>query len=746
MDSSNILDQALLAAVEIPGWLKQAWSYVQIFAGFSFIIFIHELGHFAVAKWSGVRVEQFAIGFFREIVGFTKGETRYSFNLLPLGGYVKMLGQEDFEVDTTGELQYREDPRSFANKPVGIRMAIVSAGVIMNLVLSLVLFMIIFMVGKEVQSPRIGMVVPGRPAAEAGILSGDLVKSINGWTIDEFGDLMSVIMLAKPGKPLEFVIERDGEIKNFEIIPEIDSRFDLLKIGIGPERTADILVAGPGYEPDNPRHPRAGDTIVSMGGTEVTAKNGNAMIDSLWNDPIKFRTVVVERPIPGSKDGDKSERLTINLDPRILLNRLDTKTPTPHVLGMVPLMRFNEVAPGGRADLAGIEVGDVILKWGNIENPTPSQIRKSIVTSAKPGSRTPERDIPITLLKQSSGKTVNTAVRPKVKVFPIVGWHKGKPSIHAQYQVFADRLLRVGSIVDTMMGQETPAAKAGIPVNAVISKINEQSVSTWVDLAEALRTRAGEDVVVSYALNGEADLTATLSVPNCLRTKLGVGPASRIISIDGQERVKVKRNNVTATLVVNQLMAMHQILSDSVGKTVEVKYRPGTLEEVKTAQVEVTDDMLVPWVGSTIYNVDLFTDVESIELRRSNPFAAMKLGVKKTYFFVMQVYQTLERMIISRSLGVDKMSGPIGIVDIGSKVARLGFLELLWFLALISANLAVINFLPLPIVDGGLMVFLIIEKIKGSPISVRIQVATQVIGLALIAMAFLFVTLQDLAR
>ncbi len=146
---------SILAAAGEPSALDRLWFYVQIFIGFSFIIFVHELGHFIVAKWAGVRVEQFAIGFMREIFGFTYGETRYSFNLLPLGGYVKMLGQEDFEVDTTGDLQFKEDPRSFANKPVGHRMAIVSAGVIMNLILAGARCMGVFPVGQEAVAPRL---------------------------------------------------------------------------------------------------------------------------------------------------------------------------------------------------------------------------------------------------------------------------------------------------------------------------------------------------------------------------------------------------------------------------------------------------------------------------------------------------------------------------------------------------------------------------------------------------------------
>lgn len=737
--------QAMIAAIDEPNWLLKAWSFFQIFAGFSFIIFVHELGHFAVAKWSGVRVEQFAIGFFREIFGFTRGETRYSFNLLPLGGYVKMLGQEDFEVDTTGELQYRDDPRSFANKPVGVRMAIVSAGVIMNLVLSLVLFVVIFSIGKDVQAPRVGATIPDRPAAAAGIESGDVIKYINGSSIDEFTDIPMTVMLAKPGEPLEFIIERNGETKTINVIPEVNTKADILQIGITSPQVAKLVEVGPGYDPENPHHPRIGDTVVMMGDTEVTKENANSMMNYLAIDPLRFSKVEVDRNVPGAGSGNKTERVTVNLEPRIALRRLDTDVVTPHLLGLVPLMRFSSITPGGRADLAGIEVGDVILKWGDIENPTSEQIDKSILKPHKDDWGPVERDIPVKLLKHDTGKVVDTAVRPKIKVVPILRIQKGTPTIQAQYQMFADRYLRVGSVIDTMMGEETPAAKAGIPANAIITAVNDQPIDTWVQLTEAFRKNAGQDVAVTYDLGDKQGVSATMSIPDSLRTKLGLGPEASIVSVDGKDRITVERNGKKAKLVVNQSLALNQVLKDSVGKTVEVQYRPGPLAGTETKLVPITDDMLVPWVGSTAYTVDIVSGGEMIVLRKTNPIEAMELGVKKTYFFVMQVYQVMERMIISRTLGVDKISGPVGIVDMGSKMASAGFIDLLWFLALISANLAVINFLPLPIVDGGLMVFLIIEKIKGSPISVRVQVATQVIGLVLIATAFLYVTLNDLA-
>ena len=117
----------------------------------------------------------------------------------------------------------------------------------------------------------------------------------------------------------------------------------------------------------------------------------------------------------------------------------------------------------------------------------------------------------------------------------------------------------------------------------------------------------------------------------------------------------------------------------------------------------------------------------------------------QTYYFVTKTYLTLRRLIFDRTVGVEHMSGPVGIVRIGSRIAKADKIEMLFFLALISANLAVLNFLPLPIVDGGLMVFLLIELIKGSPVGIRTQVVTQLIGIALFATMFILITFKDIA-
>ena len=125
----DVLMQAMNPLLAVGGLdvLAAIKPWVLIVLGFSAVIFVHELGHCVLAKLADVRVEKFCIGFGRELFGFTRGETRYSFNILPLGGYVKMLGQEDFD-DKTNEFKFQDDPRSFASKPVGHRAAIVSAG------------------------------------------------------------------------------------------------------------------------------------------------------------------------------------------------------------------------------------------------------------------------------------------------------------------------------------------------------------------------------------------------------------------------------------------------------------------------------------------------------------------------------------------------------------------------------------------------------------------------------------------
>jgi len=424
----------LLAASGIVEVLEKVWAYAQIFIGFSLIIFFHELGHFMVAKWAGVRVEKFAVGFFREVFGFTYGETRYSFNLLPLGGYVKMLGQEDFEVDTTGELQHSDDPRSFVNKPVGHRMAIVSAGVVMNLILAGLLFMIVFMVGMEVRESRVGTILPDSPAAMAGIMPGDIVRSIDGEEINDFNEIAMAVVLAEPGKPLDFEVERQGKIMHFMVEPRYEPKVDTFQAGIGPAHSREILVAGPEYSPRNARHPRRYDKIVSIDGVPVTQDNADEMINRLLTDPLNVNEILVERSENPDDPDSPTRMVPVNLVPRLVLDTPEADNGSPRqLLGLVPLVRVSTIEPGGRADLAGLEQGDVILSWDGKANPTRQMILKSVAALRHRG----EGGIPVRVRRDRTGKIEELFVRPKIKVHPITR-KPSHPEVGATFLMFAD--------------------------------------------------------------------------------------------------------------------------------------------------------------------------------------------------------------------------------------------------------------------------------------------------------------------
>ena len=164
------------------------------------LVFVHELGHFVTAKLAGVKVEEFGFGYPPRLVGIKRGETVYSINLLPLGGFVKMLGEED-----------PSQPRSLASKRPGIRLVVLSAGAIMNALLPILLFTISFMIPKDmtVGDVRIMEVAEHSPADLAGIERGDIIRRVDNHDIENTGDLSYFIQL-NLGSETELWLEREG--------------------------------------------------------------------------------------------------------------------------------------------------------------------------------------------------------------------------------------------------------------------------------------------------------------------------------------------------------------------------------------------------------------------------------------------------------------------------------------------------------------------------------------------------------
>jgi len=182
---------------------------------FGMIIFVHELGHFVAARWAGVRVEEFAIGFGPTVFSRRRGKTLYSLRLLPLGGFVRMGG-----VIADTEEAAAED--AFLRQPVGKRAVIMVAGSAMNFTLAVLLFAgIFFFIGTAVplsSDPIIGEVVPGYPAEDAGLRPGDRVVSVDGHPVEVWTD-MSRLISARAGQETTIVVRRDGETVSLRVTP-----------------------------------------------------------------------------------------------------------------------------------------------------------------------------------------------------------------------------------------------------------------------------------------------------------------------------------------------------------------------------------------------------------------------------------------------------------------------------------------------------------------------------------------------
>ncbi len=181
------------------------------------LIFFHELGHFLLAKWFNVKVLKFSLGFGYRLVGKKIGETEYLISTVPLGGYVKLLGENGEEEE---KIPPSEAARAFSNQHVMKRMAIVFAGPLFNLFLALFIFCSFYLVvGASIRTTEVGQVTKGSPADKAGIIKGDEIVSVQGQKTESWSDLKEMIQ-DSTGKSLTIVVDRGGNLISMTVVPE----------------------------------------------------------------------------------------------------------------------------------------------------------------------------------------------------------------------------------------------------------------------------------------------------------------------------------------------------------------------------------------------------------------------------------------------------------------------------------------------------------------------------------------------
>ncbi len=204
------------------------------------LIFVHELGHFLVAKWAGIRVERFSLGFPPKMIGFTRGETEYCISWVPLGGYVKMAGENPEESEITG------DPREFMSKSIGWRAAVILAGPLMNFITAILLFsLVFFFYGKPVADETkviVGPVLPDSPAERVGLKTGDHIVAIDGQKVATFQE-MAEIVSGKMQETVTVLWNRDDSVFSAPVVTKVDT----LKNAAGEDSLVGRIGIGMGF-------------------------------------------------------------------------------------------------------------------------------------------------------------------------------------------------------------------------------------------------------------------------------------------------------------------------------------------------------------------------------------------------------------------------------------------------------------------------------------------------------------------
>jgi regulator of sigma E protease len=661
------------------GSLNNLFNILKVALGLGFVIFLHELGHFLLAKWNGVKVEKFSIGFGPTLLGFRKGETEYVIAAVPLGGFVKMLGEGPEE-----EANKSTDPRAYPNKSVGARMAIISAGVIMNLILGLACFVYAYGQGMDEVPTIIGSVMAGAPAYEAGFQPGDEIVAIDGRRDLSFQTVTLKIRLSGQGQVLHFEVKRPGQDTPvpIDIEPRREGNAEVPGIGISPSSSLTVF----GFEPpagvtDDLNSPRAllkpKDRVVAVG---PHGQEPSKVLDALdWNRKLsKYRDkdidVVVERPTEGST-AVKTE--TVTLPPNRFVD-----------FGFrLKIEPIKAIRGGSIAEKAGFRKGDTIVSVDGRDDFDPMHLPTDCYEKAG-------QEMTFEVVRPDpggSGKLVTIKVTPDDSppwtevAFP--NEPLDVPGIGLAYPVRTRiESVREGSAAD----------KAGLKPGNVITKMilpppappPKKATSLWGRLTGWFGKKAPKPTELTFDDKNPAWPTVFQS-----------------IQFRPREAVE---------LVINNSNKPVSIVPEIVPKW----YHPNRGE-----QFEILMEKLPPQA----------------------PAAALRRGFNDTIDNIMSIYAMFRSLAQSR-VSPKNLGGPILIAQVAYNAAGEGLTDLIRFLGILSINLAVLNFLPIPPLDGGQMVFLFAEKIRGRPLPESALIAGTYLGLLLVLCLMAFVMFQDVQR
>lgn len=650
--------------------LNNPLSIVYAAIGLGFVIFVHELGHFAVAKWCGVRVERFSIGFGPVIWSYIKGETEYALSLVPIGGYVKMLGQDDADPTQMTNEQIAKDPRSFMAKSVPQRMAIISAGVIMNLLTTPLFFGIALMMGLETNPPVIGAIGPGGPAWVGGLQGGDTIRKINDKEISTFNDIMRGVIFG--GDELNIAgVHADGSEFQTTIIPQMNKGQTRKTIGIGP--AASLKLANDPRVPATLKGTAAAEAKPTLeGGDEIRKVNG----DEVRNQALMQRML--------AKNRDKPVTLTVARTTGKETKDLEIEVPANpfRVLGLtMDIGQITAVRKGSPAD-GKLEIGDKITHFqepGKSETDVggkldPLKLPEALADAAG-------KEVRLKVLRQKTGGDAET-------------------------------------IEVTLVPEDRPAWLDPPAIPDQPLAMNSIGVTCHV-------LHTVQDVVPKSPADGEIHAKDQIKKVTLLAPKDG---ATDLIPEETRE----------VTFSNDQRNWPHAMWLMQMCPERPVKLT--VITEGKEREVTLTPAASTDWFSPTRgMSHEMLTSVRKV----SDPVKALTAGVAQANDIAGEIYLVLYNLI-SQKLSWKELRGPIGIVGAAVAQSDHGLAQLLHFLGYLSVNLAVLNFLPIPLLDGGHMVFLIYEGLRGKPAPERIMIGAMYLGLFFVLSMIVMVLYLDI--
>jgi regulator of sigma E protease len=763
---STICSSGLLAAMTateyLSGWGSTFWNIFQVAIGLGFVIFVHELGHFLAAKFFGVKCEKFYVGFDvpihlgpiqlpAKLFHFQWGETEYGIGSIPLGGYVKMLGQDDDprnaekenerirvatsdDVEAIGRAQY--DPRSFPAKSVFARMVIISAGVVMNILFGILFAAVAFNIGVPYEPTIIGDVTPGDPAWQAGLQSGDRIVQLAemknpdaNLSFDEMRELVFLAGLDNPKKEIPVIIDRAGKQVTYSILgtKRHDPSGHFMNLGVSMSLTTKVhdkfafdplMVANWPDSKDILPALQPGDTIVGVNGVSLPVLAGveaplerdlNLIMHPLFDKPI---TLQVERRSKAPEGKSEPEGKKEHID--VTWNPLPMRT-----IGIgFQAGPITAVQAGSDAEKAGVAIGDTIVALDG--TPIDDALTLPLMVAKKKGE----------------------SVKLTLKRGPLPAINATNNSTNKDNQASLTQVALESKDVAPSSEAKEYSFEWRVPDQFLMRDTGLQYSPVGLELAGSGLVFAPLSTVSRFTAMNDSD------------TKLQLKPGDQIqqvrIELDFDETKQAELKKFFGKESWNELVQgkkleggysaqyLHSLVQHlPLGTKLHVYFmRDNSVENVA---VQIANDPQWSW-----YDRGLLLQPAQL-IHQANSFSeAMSLGVTEIVKKGSSVLRFL-RMAVSWKIPRKAAAGPAGIFYAATSAASESTTKLLLFLTMLSANLAILNFLPIPALDGGHMMFLIAEAIRGKPVNEALQMRLTVAGVLALLALMIFVTFNDVS-